>query len=430
MIKYIPVFIILCQQIVFFNLSAQTNQNIDLAKVEQVLIEEGFRNIRVKNHNTDLYVGLENNVYRFEPDAISKAISLILPHAQQHRNIILIIERLQVPVISINVPVQKAIEYTTKQLAEIDFINSLKINYAKPEEIKIIATEKRLNRNTFDLDLILEPRIGFQLGNYDYPFRYQIRLLPLLETSLWKGQRTAFQFSVPVYSHHVDTNKYIRPHIISFEQNFRLGNGLFSRLTFGWYTEKRYGFDFEMEKYLFNGRLMLRGNLGYTGYILYAKKNAFGLFDNTYSRPTIEYDSPNYLQYFANIEYRIPKYDLALNVGYGKFLYENHAYTVDFYRNFNEYILGFQAFFSETGHNFGFHISIPLWPAKNLKNKNIRIKPSKYINYSYLATQDYVNTYDTGINRNEVFRELNPVYLKNYIAKNLLLIYIKKENNY
>ncbi|MEA3443768.1 MAG: YjbH domain-containing protein [Bacteroidota bacterium] len=396
--------------------------NIDIqSKLAQDLRNEGFRNIQISNEGADLIVGLENNVYRFEADALTRAIKIIYKFAGTHKNIVLIAKKLQLPIITIKISVEKLNSFSSGAISEKEFSNSIQIDFSSSDEWKKLRQEKIFNKNTFDLDFVIEPKIGFQLGNYDYPLRYQFRLLPSIETSLWKGQKIIGQFSIPVFDrHYVDQYKYFRPNIISIEQNFRIRKGLYTKLTAGWFTEKRYGFDAELVQYLFDGRLLLRGNFGYTGYILYLKKGAKGLSERVYSKPTIEIDSPDYFQFFGNIEYRIEKYDLAINISYGKYLYENDAFLLNIYRNFNEYTLGFQAHFSETGHNFGFRIFVPLWPEKYFKNKNIRIRPSKYINYSYLATRDYIDTYRTSNVINEVIRELNPLFVKHFIAKNLL----------
>lgn len=404
------------------------------------LQSEGYRNLKVLSNDGNLIVAFENNVYRFEIEAIAKALSIVGDHCGTHKNIVLLIQKLQVPIVQIIVPVGQLKALQEKKISSDDFKNSLQTAYSGSKYWDKIRSLDASNKSTFDLDFVVEPKIGFQLGNYDYPFRYQIRLLPALETSLWKGQKFTAQMSVPIYSHHVDTHKFVSPHIISFEQNIRLTKGLYTKLSAGWFTEKRYGFDAEIVQYFFDGRLLMHGNIGYTGHMLFTGRRSFELYDTAYvnadtaivynfkkySRPTIEYGSLDYFQYFVNLEYRISKYDLAINVGYGKYLYENKAYTIDIYRNFNEYILGFQAHFSETGNNYGFHISIPLWPDHYFKNKKIRIRPSKYINYSYLAARDYVNTYEAGDSMYEVIRELSPQMIKNYLTKSLLS-YIYKE---
>lgn len=404
------------------------------------LDREGYRTLRVLGEESDLIVSFENNVYRFETEAIAKVLAIVGTYANKHQNIILLVQKLQVPVIQILVPVDQLKALQNHSIGSEEFEKSIQVNFASSKYWDKIRKLEASNKSTFDLDFVVEPKIGFQLGNYNYPFKYQIRLLPAVETSLWKGQKFSAQMSVPIYSHHIDTHKFVSPHIISFEQNFRITKGLYTKLTAGWFTEKRYGLDAEIGKYLFDGRLLLRGNIGYTGFMLYTGRKSFQYFDSIsivsdsifvinykeYSKPTIEYGLPDYFQYFINLEYRISKYDLAINLGYGKFLYENKTYTINVYRNFNEYILGFQAHFSETGSNYGFHISIPLWPDKYFKNKNIRIRPSKYLNYSYLAARDYVNTYEAGSNINEVIRELNPQTIRNYLT-NYLLSYRYKE---
>ena len=393
--------------------------NNNTSELSKALIKEGFKNIQITEQNNNLFVSFENNVYRFETKAISKAINIIINHSQFYNNIILVVNKLQIPIVTIKIAVEDLMNFKNNKISKNDFYNNLSISFSSADDAKIFKNTTKNNKSILDIDFVIKPKIGFQLGNTDYPFRYQFRLLPSIETSLWKGQKIIGQFNIPVFDRqYIDQYNYIRPNIISFEQNFRLSKGLFSKFTLGWFSKKRYGIDAELVQYLFNGKLLLRGNIGYTGYILYIKKGEEGLFNQEYSKPTVEFDKLNYIQYFANIEYRIEKYDLIFNVGYGKYLYENTAYTVNVERHFGEYILGFQAHFSKTGNNYGFHVSIPLWPEKYFRNKKIRVRTHKYINYSYLATRDYIDTYSLQSIINEGIRDVNPIYFKKKITEN------------
>ena len=391
------------------------------AVLRNELHKDGFIYVRIVEHDNELVVGFENKRYRSEIEALSKVLKLVYHQEDPFMSVVLIAHKMQMPIAQIVVPRDKLDSLFEKKITPKAFSEIVDVSYVGATYSNLLKQAEASNTFRFGVDLFFEPKLRFQLGSLDHPFRFHYRVLPGLETSFWKGQKLVLQASVPLYSHYVDTYNYVSPHIIKFEQNLRLGKGLYSRLNIGWFTEKRYGVDIELLKYLFDGRLMLRANGGYTGHMLYVKKGNYGLSNTKYETSSIEFDALDYSQYFLNIEYRIPKYDLVVGAGYGKYLYENNAYSFDLYRHFNECVFGVHAIFSETGHNFGFNISLPLLPSQYYQNKKFSLRPSKYIKYSYLATQDYVGAYHTGSIINEVIRELNPKMIENFMYNTLFV---------
>jgi len=242
----------------------------------------------------------------------------------------------------------------------------------------------------------------------------------VFKTSFYKGQLFTAGFYIPLVDHiYIDKFNYTRFDLLEYSQMFRLHNALFLKLSTGWFTQQRYGFNMEIIKYLFKGRLSLKCDMAYTGYLAYLQKDVEGINFTSYSKPTVEISDINYLQYFGELAYRIPKYDLLLNVGYGKYFYNNYAWKIDILRNFNEYIFGLVAYKSKTGYNYGFKLSIPLIPSKYIANKNFRIHSSKYLNYEYLAASDYVRTFSTAPGLRDDLWELNPQFVKAYLLKSL-----------
>ncbi len=384
------------------------------------LRERGYRNISVVAVNPELVVWIENDVYRFEPDAISSALKIIFPYAKHFTHIVLIVQKQRVPVISIKIESKNITDYLGKAITEEEFSKRVNVSYELSKYKSLKKKTKTYNKNTLVTNLEIEPDIGLQLGNYDSPFRFKFGLMPTFKSSFYKGQLFTAKFYLPLVSHkYIDKFNYLRIELVDYSQTFNIHNSLFSKLSAGWFTQQRYGINMELIKYMFNGKLWLKGDISYTGYIAYLKNGVKGINFTSYPEPTIEIANVNYLQYYGEIAYRIPKYDLIMNVGYGKYLYHNFAWKVDLLRNFNEYIFGFVAYKSKTGYNYGFKLYVPLIPAKYKINKKFRIHSSKYLNYEYLAASDYVRTFSTATSISNDFWELNPQFIKRYLFNNL-----------
>ena len=407
--------------IVTFSSLTKINAQIPIdQELKDALRYEGYRNVHVVANYPLLLVAIENDIYRFEPDAIDHVLSYMFSYSRHFTNMVLIIQKQKIPIITIEITSADIADYLNKKLSRNDFLDKIKISYDVSKYASRIRDSKTFNKNNFATDLEIAPAIGLQLGNYDTPFRFKLGLKPVFKTSFYKGQLFTAGFYIPLVDHkYIDKFNYFRLGLLDYSQVFRLYNGLFIKFSTGLFTQQRYGFNTEIIKYLFNGRLSLKADMAYTGYLAYLQKDVEGINFTTYSKPTVEIGEIKYFQYFGEIACRIPKYDLLLNIGYGKYLYHNFAWKVDILRNFNEYIFGFVAYKSKTGYNYGFKVSVPLIPEKYKINKGFKIHSSKYLNYEYLAASDYARTFSTASGLRNDLWELNPQFIKRYLLNGL-----------
>ena len=76
------------------------------------------------------------------------------------------------------------------------------------------------------------------------------------------------------------------------------------------------------------------------------------------------------------------------------------------------------------GINLGFNIYIPFFQRKYATNQIFRIRPTKHIGYSYLATKDIIYKYETKNRLNDIYGLINPIIIKNQIVDYLKKLYI------
>ena len=405
--------------IIYQNASSQINTNSKILKIEEALANQGYNDIKVQEESGLLEIDISTDQYRFASDGISDALLLIAPYVSPSDSLILTIKKLNFRLVSIHLKAMTLIELLEGTITRDEFIKKIRIsNQVNHRDFFRKSTFK--NPSFGKIDLVLEPNVGFHLGDYEIPFRYRINILPTIQVHLWKGAYFAPKFNIPIVKHYfTDKYNYFKPEDISLHQFFPLPLNSIGRIGIGLFSGHRYGYDFEFGRFFFNGRLFLRTNISYNGNAYYLKPGVEGIYNQSYDHTIWELTDINYWNYYINLEYRYPKYDLSFNLGYGRYLYYQKAWNLTIYRIFKEYYLGINAYLDHDFKNYGFTIKIPLLPKKYYLNTKFTVKPSKFIKYSYLATRDYMQNFKPGINLEELIIEHNPVYLQNYIMRNL-----------
>lgn len=404
---------------------AQSDQPFEInseANILKKLSNAEFENLRCISKDSVLYLSFENREYRSDAEAIAVVINTLLPDLKPYKKLCIVYLELNLAIIKVEFSIPPDFNPAHFEPDEIFWRNQLNYSYSVREELEILKSSSRMNGTLGKIDLEIEPKIGLQLGDFRTPFKIELFAYPSINLNLWKG---GF-FHGSAYLHFYNykyTNKYryFKPYILSLSQNFRLGNGMFLKFSAGTFSINRIGIDTEWNSWLLNGKLKLGAKVGYTGLFRYLKAGHEGFYGDIYDQNIVEYSMPNYLTYNLSTELRIPKTELAISYAWGRYLYLKQGHNVRIYRNFNEYLMGVQAYWGNDGTNFGFYIYLPLIPSKYYFNKKIRVKPSKYLNYSYLARSDYYYYYRTGYYPDLEYLEVNPQVIMNQLPMYLLI---------
>lgn len=405
-------FILICQ---IGNLHSQSDIPSEL---ETNLVDEGFKNICVVSDSDELIVFAENFLYRSDIQSIAILLKQVYELSDGFDKLSIIILESTIPILYLSAQTDDLNTFFESDSNNVSISEIVEISYNVDKYRDKIIFKDRVNSSRFFSDIIVHPDIGFQLGNYENPFRFQLNLKSGIYTSFWRGQELGVNLNIPLLERKfVDKFNYFRAETVTFNQFFKISNAVFGRFSVGMFTNQRYGFDFESSAWLLNGKVMLNANIAYTGYMAYLKTGTPGIYTDIYSTNVLEKGDLNYIQYFGNIEYRFSKYDLGLKLGYGEYLYHNRGFSVEMMRNFNEFIIGFRGVTGDTGNSLEAHLIIPLIPNKYLKAQKLRVRMANYYDYYHPIGSAYYRSFSSGNSIERMLWDLNPQFIKNNLDK-------------
>ncbi len=438
--KKIVLVLLLAGCLPYLSLKAQPSESLTPLDIFVGKLEAmGFENILIRTIDREVYLSYENRVYRSDNEALARIIILGMESLPEVDRLHLAVQKQKIPVLrvvfdyylfrkSLSEYQQSTSDTTFAFFSKASWNKALTVDMRVSKVVSFLTGLSYRNPSLWRTELVLEPRVGTQLGDTRQPFRFELSVLPTVSVNLWKGAHLVPQFFLQLIDYHYfNANDYFQPRYISFHQQVKLHDGVFAKLSAGFFHRNRYGFHGELRSFTPDGQLQLFGNIAYTGQANYLPAGYTGFTGKEYDEPTVEYARLQYWNYAAGVEWRVPSTSLAFQYSYGKYLYGLEAHKVLIYRNFMEYILGLQAYLGAEGRNFGFYVNIPLMPSKYSVNKKFRLKPSRYINYSYLATRDYFENFTTGHEFSADILELNVQVCRSQLPDYLFSIYFKPE---
>jgi len=371
------------------------------SKIVDLLTQKGFENVHVRIDSSKLFILFENRIYRYNVEALRNVMN-ILSEFSEIKMIELIIMQNKVPLISFEYNNEDYQKYQKGIIDRKQFEDRIIASYYIDKEL---IKENFLfeNESDYKFDLVLNPGFRGQFGDYSNPVRAQINFIPEINATLWKGMNVVTQMLIPIYNEFPGEGDYVRPGIISLNQNFRLHENYFLSSSFGYFTENRYGFDLSIKKIFYNGNLMAGVNTGYTGYMSFMNKKIF-------------YSDLYLWTMNMNVEYRINKYDLTIGITAGKFLYGDKSIRIDINRQFGEIEIGFFAVRSNNKQsNGGFNFSIPLFPSSYSYPSFIRIRTAESFRWEYRVKGEIPAmigvVYNTGNSFFRTLKKYNPNFL-------------------
>lgn len=375
------------------------------------LSKNGFENIRVKVNEQDVIIAYENRVYRFDVEAIKEVLKIVVPELKDEQKIILIPENRKIPIVSIQTLVSDCKNYFDSKISGKEFAEKIIIDFNMDEIYNEIQKVEIENFSSFRFDISVKPQLKFEFGPYGKPVISQINIVPEIKTSWWKGMNLNYEIVVPIINEFSLREDSVRPGIMALNQVFRLPNDYFISASAGYFTQNRYGIDFEFKKYFMNNNLSVGLNLGSTSIASFS-----GMTKLFY------YDAFNWTGSLS-CEYRISEYDLTIGLMAGKFLMGDKSIRFDINREFGEIEIGFFAIRSTNGiSNGGINITVPLFPSSYWNPGLVRLKTNENFSLSYLAKTDSDQMiglrYNTGNRLSTFTKKLNPSFIKNIFRKN------------
>jgi len=393
------------------------------------LVAIGFENVRVAYKGDKVVASIENNVYRWDVDAIRMAIDIIIENCQGTSQLLLILLRNDIPVFQIKVSTEYWLNGNNNTFFNTKNTSDFLVQYETDDDWKVLKSTSAYNSNEKKIDVVVYPQLSVQNRLLTQLYEIQLNIAPAIEVSLWKGMLFTGQIIFPLKNDfevlHIKENvnykergflystnegDFIRPGFVTISQNIKFPKRWVGNITIGNFNEHRYGLNFYVKHFL-NDCINLTWNVGFTG------------SSHFYEGRWIS-DRIDNCTWQAKLEYYYAKYNISFDVGYGNYINNDNGFRVDCSRHFNETTIGFFAMHTGEKFNGGFHFTIPLQKNKRNRNRSLRLKIPEYYDSEYNAGYAvyYGLNYETKPDENRTEYYDNVLFIKEKLQKRNLKI--------
>jgi len=343
-------------------------------RITRGLYQSGFVNIGVAVDGDELWVEAANDKYYYPARAIGVALRVINAMAPENiRKINLILTENGIPVIKFVAYRGDLTAFYSEKLTVNELLRVSEIRTDITDISEILSFEKK-HRKFFDYGV--KPSFRAFLNDPSGFFKYRLGVEGWVDFHPWRGS----SFIVGMEGYPLNTvstsneplSRPVRSDLVSYqEENVALSMLMFDQI--GKFKQEIYGrfagglleveyagFDGEVAKPLFGGRLML----GLSGSLVKKREpgEPFKLKENDWK--------DHYTTAFVNTRLNIPEQEIALELKSGQFLAGDRGTRITVSKFFNGVILSAWYSFTNTsmftdGFNHGYHdkgiaVSIPI----------------------------------------------------------------------
>lgn len=391
------------------NLNTSNNLQVFCTELADELVELGLENVEVfYDNNESVYIIYENRLFRSELTALGKVLSSASRCPSDMKKIVIIIKRLDLPVIALKTKTVDLQNFISAQVSANDFAQN--IEFIAPNHFNEInktrTSQKAVNPSFRKIDVVIQPAIDAQLGNREKPYKFKIRFDCGLTTLFARGFGFEARARIPVMDE-ITTYARESTRLYSASLNYlaRLSPDVFIAAHAGYFSGERYGISTQAAHYFLKGNLALTARLDYTGFLFY--------FDKKWL-----YSGLNFWTYNVGASWQFSKYGFRTSVQYRKFLHGDRGVRISFGRYLQESRLDFFAVATTGDHWVGAELAIPLFPNKRMRPGRVRVNiPNLYhIQYDYLTT-DSGKTFAIPIDLLEFRGDLTKNHIINYLSR-------------
>lgn len=385
----------------------------------------GFENIRSFSLDNRIFIALENNLYRWEVDAIVIALDTIVAYNNPETQISLYMLKNDIPQLQIKVPAKLWLQYRSGKIIKSGLLDALLVDCSIDEDWKYLKSRIGLNSNVNKIDLVIYPQLAIQNRLLTQLYEIQFNIAPAVEVSLWKGMLFTGQIIFPLkndfevldikenvdyksrnflYASH--EGDYIRPGFVTISQDIRLPHQWFGNLTIGNFNAHRYGMNGHVNHFFKGNQWSIAGNAGLTG-------------SSHFLQGQWVTDPINTFTWRVTAGYFYPRFNLQFGLSYGSYLNNDKGFRADCSRHFGSTTIGFYAMRTEGDSNGGFKFTIPFPTAKRNRKHILRVRTPKYFDSDYNAGYAvfYGKDYETRPNENQTEHFNNAVFIKTQLTK-------------
>lgn len=377
-----------------------------------VLVAEGLQNVQMAAADHELVIGYENNLYRYEAEALGFVMDAVARLHQGSEEILVsvLIRHKGIPMSSVTSSLGALKALVEGRLDYTSWSDQARFGWEVSrldEVLKEVDLEHKSYRN---IDLPIGVQLDYQLGNFDNAVRIKFNVQPEITSVLAKGLTASAMYTMSTWND-LNNSNGSRLVVARLSQDIRVGNHFFMNLTGGAFTRNRLGFVANAQYYLTDSeQWRLQASWAETDY---------GFFDSSLSLIQVP---ENYRMYHLGMTYRNRQFHTDVDFRYGRFLFRDEGYKLNITRQIDEVFIGFFIHKSDTGsQNVGFEFQVPIGVKKHLKPMAVRPMTREffYLPYYYSGTGVGLNFY-AGENALLNIKEYYPSTLKRGLEKYLV----------
>jgi len=345
------------------------------------LSDYGFENIAVVEHQDDLYLTYENNLFRFESRGLALVVETLRSISPfDYSNIHILIRSQDIPMALVKIRGDVLLLYRDNFIDPIEFANSAHFSFEVDEVERLFKNLAKSNSSFYKVDLPVGINFDYSLGDFEDGFKSRIALKPRIMSVLGKGAEVEFTYN-NIVQNDIPGRALSAPSSLKLSQGFRFDESRFLTISAGYLPAERFGFYSRFRNYLDKERFYFELVYGVTrtGYL---DQNWF-----------IQNNRNSDALWQVIFNYRWNKYDTDVNLTYGTFLSYDLGYKFQVTRQFNEvYFNLFYArtdlqstgsFFSSEPGIIGFSIVVPFGQSKYLKPTRFRVRTDDQFSLLY-----------------------------------------------
>lgn len=367
----------------------------------------GLENIRVFTNDKILYIGYENNRYRFEGDALKDVVDLIASLSSDYDSTYILIYNTGLPVVYVRIPkiIFSEIKTNKYSQASLDHIHaSLSVDFLDD----MFKKHTPLNSPFFKFDFQLGFHLDYQLGNFDNGVKEKLYARPNMQTVFGHGSQLNLSYQMVILNDYNNQN-YSRPYMAVLSQDYKLPYNGILNASIGYFGFNRFGYNIKFNKFFNQEMLHIELNYGMSRYS-YLNDDVEPIF-NPYQQAF----------YNASINYRWRKHDVDFKFNYGTFMQNDLGYHFSISRQFEEKFI--HLFYKKTSlgdvGGFGFIATLPQKRYTKPNRVRLRMADDFALNYNYFGNS-IARSYNTGPSLFNEIREYYPSVLKKAMHSRLI----------
>lgn len=345
------------------------DEDIDtrLLELKEKLAGLGFENVRTGIRSAaDLYVEYENNRYNHnELDGVGVVMGVAAGMAPPGtESLVLVLKEIEIPMVELRAPVRVCNSFMENRISERNFSEHLGITalpWTAGEDVRFAGGKR--NSGRFRVRAALYPGIRTFVGTELGVFDALVSIRPDVRMHLWKGTVVGAVWDLPIF----------------WTDNFKDGQGL------SWYRN-----DSQLDRLMLHQAFKITPDIMNLTSIGMLFKDNNGVLNETMWSPGRgnhrlrlklgKFEDEEDIEkeiWLASYRYLYADMDLAFEVTYGKFWYQDEGWILKMRRYFDD--TGITVFYRHTGTDTGeraagIAFSFPFTPRRDMKPGHVQLK--------------------------------------------------------